>query len=260
MKIDHTGKRILITGGASGIGHAIAKAFADLGAQVYVTDVSREAVKAARNDGMHASVADASRESDVVELVGAVNKTMGGLDILINNAGIPGPTANIEDILTDDFEQTMRVSLFGTWMHSKHFMPNLRQSAEHGNEPSIITMASIAGIRGAPQRTPYVSAKWAIVGLTKALARELGADGIRVNAIAPGIIEGPRIDGVIERKAAAIGRPIADVRAEYVGQADLGRMPEGQDIANMCAFVTSSLGRNIHGQVLSVDGHIDRII
>jgi len=244
---------VLITAGASGIGRAMAEAFVQQGASVHIVDIDQAAIDDClqANPEITASICDVSDRHQVTELFDRFQS----LDILINNAGIAGPTAAIEDIEIDDWEQTLAVDLSGSFMISRLAVPLLK--ARGGG--SIINMSSNAGLFGCPLRSPYVAAKWAIVGLTKTWAMELGPFNIRVNAICPGSVAGPRIDGVIERDAVGRGMQSEEIRNVYLRQSSLRRFVEADEIANMALFLASDLGKGISGQALSVDGYTESL-
>ena len=195
----HTNQRILITAAGSGIGRVTAEAFVAAGAKVYICDVDGGALSATlkaqpKFTGM---VADVSDEAQVTELFKAATEKLGGLDVLVNMAGVAGPTANLEDISLTDWRRCLAVNLDGAFLCAKAAIPHLKRN----QSGCIINMSSNAGLFGFPRRSPYASAKWAIRGLTKTLAQELGPSGIRVNCICPGAVEGDRIDRVIAAEA-----------------------------------------------------------
>jgi NAD(P)-dependent dehydrogenase (short-subunit alcohol dehydrogenase family) len=175
----------------------------------------------------------------------------GGLDVLINCAGIAGPTAGVDKITEQEWTRTIEVNLNGQYRCLHHAVPMLRNS----KAANIICISSIAGRMGIPWRTPYVATKWAIVGIAKSLAEELGPDNIRVNAVLPGIVEGPRMDGVISARAKLEGIEEKAMREEYLKHISLRRMVTGNDVAFMCLFLCSPAGRNVTGQAISVDGN-----
>ena len=246
------GKRVLVTAGGDGIGLEITRAFAAAGAKVMVCDIRPESLKSLAETlpEVHSCIADVSRETDVASMFELVDRELGGLDVLVNNAGIAGPTGGIETLSLADWERTLAVNLTGQFLCIRQAVPRLRK----GSDPSIINLASAAGHLGMPGRAPYSASKWGVVGLTKTLAIELGGDGIRVNAILPGAVDGPRIRAVIAAKAKALDKPVEEVMRAYAMQAALGRMVEARDIANMVLFVTSDLAGNVTGQELAVDG------
>jgi NAD(P)-dependent dehydrogenase (short-subunit alcohol dehydrogenase family) len=180
---------------------------------------------------------------------------LGGLDVLVNNAGIAGPTAPVEDITPDEWNQTMAVDINGHFYCVRRAVPLLKEAGGG----LIINMSSAAGLFGFPNRTPYAAAKWAVIGFTKSLAMELGPHSIRVNAICPGIVEGERQDRIIAAKAAAEGRTAGEVRSQIVRQNSMRTFVTQQDIANMVLFLCSPAGSKISGQSLGIDGHTETL-
>jgi NAD(P)-dependent dehydrogenase (short-subunit alcohol dehydrogenase family) len=250
-----TGLRVLVTAGASGIGAAVAKAFHEIGAHVHVCDIDRGALDRlnAEAPGITASVADASVASDVDLVFDDVRGALGGLDVLVNNVGIAGPTGPIENMDAAGWERTIAVNLNSQYYFARRAVPMLRDSAH----PSLISMSSVAGRLGYAFRTPYASTKWAIVGLMKSLAIELGPSGIRVNAILPGTVEGDRMSGVIAARAAVAGVSESVMRDEYLRKISLRRMVSANDVAAMALFLCSPAARNLTGQAISVDGNVE---
>ena len=251
------GKRVLITAGAAGIGRAITQSMADAGAKVFICDVDDDALFNAQAEipGLKGQRADVSIEQDVDALFEAASATLGGLDILVNCAGISGPTAGIEDVKPAEWRQTLAVNLDGTYLCSRLAVPLLK--AAGGG--SIVNFSSTAGFMGYPRRTPYAAAKWAIIGLTKSLAMELGPFGVRVNAICPGSVEGDRMDRVIAADEASTGRSVEEIRRDYVRATSMRTFVSEEDIANMVLFVCSDAGSKISGQALAVDGHSEAV-
>lgn len=247
-----SGKRILVTAGANGIGLEITRAFASAGAHVFICDVQAANLEKVMTElpSVKGCRADVSNEADVAAMFDAIDQELGGLDVLVNNAGIAGPTGGVETLLLADWERTIAVNLTGQFLCVRLAVPRLRQ----GNNPAIINLASAAGHLGMPGRSPYSASKWAVVGFTKTLALELGVEGIRVNAILPGAVDGPRIRAVITAKADALGKPVEEVMRAYSSQSALGRMVTARDIANMALFAASDLAINITGQELVIDG------
>lgn len=246
------GKRVLVTAGGDGIGLEIARAFMEAGAKVLVCDIRPESLERLAKEcpGLLSCVADVSREADVAALFELVDRVLGGLDVLVNNAGIAGPTGGVETLSLADWERTLAVNLTGQFLCVRQAVPRLRQ----GREPAIVNLSSVAGHLGMPGRTPYSASKWGVIGFTKTLAIELGGDGIRVNAILPGAVDGPRIRAVIAAKAKARDLPVEEMTRIYTSQAALGRMVSARDVANMVLFAASDLARNVTGQELVVDG------
>ena len=248
------GLRAMITAGAGGIGRAIADALIAHGARVIVSDIDEAALgdfRAAHPE--HRAVhADAGSEGGMGQLFEAVREDFGGLDLLVNNAGIAGPTAAVEDISTEAWQQTIDINLTGHFFALREAVPLLKQS----RQGAIVMLSSVAGRLGFAHRLPYAASKWAVVGMAKSLAIELGGHGIRVNAILPGIVQGPRIDRVIQAQADKLGLPFDEVRARNLEKTSLKRMVTADDIANMVLFLVSPMGRNITGQALSVCGDV----
>jgi NAD(P)-dependent dehydrogenase (short-subunit alcohol dehydrogenase family) len=248
--------RVLVTAGASGIGAAIARAFHEAGSRVHVCDIDRLALDRLNTEapGITGSVADASLAADVDLVFDDVQGTLGGLDVLVNNCGIAGPTGPIESIDGAGWERTVAVNLNSQYYFARRAVPLLKQSAAN---PSLIAMGSVAGRLGYALRTPYASTKWAIVGLMKSLAIELGPHGIRVNAILPGTVEGERMRGVIAARAAAAGVSVEAMGQQYLNKISLRRMVSADDVAALALFLCSPAARNLTGQSISVDGNLE---
>lgn len=258
MNLQLDGLRVLITAGASGIGLATARAFAREGARVHISDVDRKALDAlAKSDpALSRSVCDVSDRSQVAAMFDAALGGLGGLDVLVNNAGIAGPTAKCEDVAPDDWERTLAVNITGQFNCAQLAIPHLRRSSN----PSIVNLSSAAGRFGFPLRTPYSASKWAVIGFTKSLSIELGGDGIRVNAICPGSVAGRRIESVYANKAAARGVDPAVVLEEALAKTSLHRLVTADDIANTIVFLCSPAGANISGQAIAVDGDAQSLV
>ncbi len=250
--------RVLVTAGAAGIGKAFAEAFAGAGAKVFICDVDRAALDAFRaaQPGLGGCLADVADPRQVDALFDAATAFLGGLDVLINNAGISGPTAPVEAIDIADWDRTIAVDLNGMFYCTRRAVPLLK--AAGGG--SIVNLSSVAGRLGYPLRTPYAAAKWAVVGFTKSLAMELGPDNIRVNAIQPGIVEGERIERVITAKAKALGVGFEEYKRQLLSKVSLRRTVNPADIANMALFLATDAGRNISGQALSVCGNVESLV
>jgi NAD(P)-dependent dehydrogenase (short-subunit alcohol dehydrogenase family) len=251
----------IISAGASGIGLAIARRLNAEGWLVYICDQDQAAVADVQqtDPSFCAFVCDVSDSEAVEGFYRAVTadldaRGLAGIDLLVNNAGIAGPTARVEDQPADAWLRTIDVNLNGTFYMTRRAIPLLRCKAPGA---SIINMSSNAGLFGCPLRGPYVASKWAIIGLTKTLAMELGPEGIRANAICPGCVDGPRIDQVITADAQARGLSAAEVEAEYKRQTSLRTFVSSDDIADMVMYLTSPAGQRISGQALAIDGHTE---
>jgi NAD(P)-dependent dehydrogenase (short-subunit alcohol dehydrogenase family) len=240
------GMRALVTGGGSGIGAAIAARLKQGGATVLVVDVDPKT-----SPDVVADVADTAAVDD---LFAEIVRRLGGLDVLVNNVGIAGPTAPVDEMDPGAFDHCVQVNLGSMFRCTRLAVPLLRE-----RPGSIVNISSSAGIFGYPLRSPYAAAKWAVVGLTKTWAMELGSVGIRVNAICPGSVGGARMDGVIEREAAVLGVAPDALRSEYESQVSMGSFVDAGDIAEAVAFLSSPAARFISGQVLGVDGHTETL-
>ena len=251
------GLRALVTAGASGIGRAITETLLAAGVRVHVCDVSEKALAQCRTalPSITGSLTDVADEGQVDRLFADVKRELGGLDILINNAGIAGPTGGIETLAPADWRRTIEVNLNSQFYCTRLAVPLLRQAGDG----IIVNISSAAGRHGYAYRTPYAATKWAIIGLTESLAKELGPEGIRVNAILPGVVAGPRIDSVIQARADALGVDFATMEKEYLSKVSLRRKVSAQDIAGMILFLCSSAGRNISGQSLGVCGNVETL-
>lgn len=243
-------RRVLITGGGSGIGRAIAEAFAAEGAKIWITDIDA-AHMGDLPPGWRGTVADAADANAAEALFAAIAGDWGGVDVVCANAGIAGPTALVEDVTLADWRACTAVNLDGAFLAAKH-AARLMKPAKSG---VILITSSTAGLHGYPNRAPYAAAKWGVIGLMKTLAMELGPFGIRVNAICPGSVEGPRMEGVMQREAAARGLTRDQLYAGYAAGTSMGRWITPEDIAQMALFLASDAARLVSGQVISVDGH-----
>jgi NAD(P)-dependent dehydrogenase (short-subunit alcohol dehydrogenase family) len=248
MELSAKGLRVLVTAGGAGIGHAIAQNFASAGARVHTCDVDAKT----KTD----TLADVAKLADIERLFDDVKRNLGGLDVLVNNAGIAGPTAKVEDIRPEDWDRCIAVDLSGMFYCTRKAMP-LIKAAGGG---SIVNLSSAAGRHGFPQRSPYAAAKWGVVGFTKSLAVEAGPDKVRVNCILPGIVEGERIERVIAAKAEAHGVSHEEFRRRFLETTSLHSTVSAQDIANMALFLCTSAGARITGQALAVDGDVRYLV
>ena len=250
-------KKVVITAGARGIGSSIARLLHSQGAQIAICDVDADALRRASVElgGCIAVEADVSDENAVDTFFDAVQDTFGGLDALVNNAGIAGPTGNLEDLSPDDWRRCIDICLTGQFLSARRAIPMIK--ANGGG--ALVNMASAAAKHGYAYRTPYSSAKFGVIGLAQSLAKELGPDNIRVNAVLPGIVEGPRMEGVIRDRAEATGVSFDAMREEYVSKISMRRMVSMDDVAFTVAFLISGAGANLSGQSLAVDGNVETL-
>ena len=254
LPVDLTGKRVLVTAGAAGIGRTIAAAFSQRGARVYVCDIAQPALEDMR--GLHPDIpgdrVDVADPAAVAALFARIGKAFGGLDVLVNNAGIAGPTAAVENVTPEALEETLDVNVSSQFHCARHAVPMLK--AAGGG--SIINLSSVAGRLGFTMRSPYAASKWAVIGFTKSLAVELGESDIRVNAILPGHVNTERFHRVVTAKAAALGLGFEEMRNQYLDVIALKRTVEVEDIANMALYLASPFGASITGQAISVCGDV----
>jgi NAD(P)-dependent dehydrogenase (short-subunit alcohol dehydrogenase family) len=247
------GLRVLVTAGASGIGGAIADAFLEAGARVHVSDIDATALDRL-DPAIGRTAGDVSDERGVKGLVREAATGLGGIDVVINNAGVAGPTAAIDKVGAEEWRRTIDINLNGQYLVAHHAVPFLRESAG-----AMINIASVAGRLAYAFRTPYAASKWAVVGLTKSLAAELGPDGVRVNAILPGIVRGSRMESVIRDRAAALGVSYEEMERQILAKVSLRRMVGPEDIAATALFLCAPGGRNITGQAISVCGNVESL-
>ena len=252
MNLGIKGLRVLVTAGAGGIGLETARSFVAEGARVHVCDVDAKALRAlAKSDPkITRSKADVSDRRQVARLFKEALAALKGLDVLVNNAGIAGPTGKVDEIAPEDWDRCLAIDITGQFNCTRLAVPHLRKS----RNASIVNLSSAAGRLGFPLRTPYSAAKWAVVGFTKSLAAELGPDGIRVNAIQPGIVSGERIDRVMANKAKARGISPAAMLEEALSVVSMRTTVTPQQIADQIVFICSQRGRTISGQAISICG------
>ncbi|MBS0495973.1 MAG: SDR family oxidoreductase [Proteobacteria bacterium] len=245
-------QRVLITAGAGGIGLAIAKAFVASGARVHIADVNAEAVQqiVQQNPGITGSVGDVSKGADLDLLFNEVQAQLGGLDVLVNNAGIAGATAPVVDYPLDTWNTVVGINLTGTFMVTQRAIPLLKQSPA----ASIIVMSSLAGRFGYPNRVAYSTTKWGLVGFTKTLSLELGPLGITANSIHPGAVDGPRIQSVFEGRAKVSGRTVQEETDLALANQSVKHFINPADIAALALFLAGPHARTISGQMFPIDG------
>jgi NAD(P)-dependent dehydrogenase (short-subunit alcohol dehydrogenase family) len=248
---------VLVTADGAGIGRALAAVFLAEGARVWICDIDPEALAEAKSThpDLCASRSDVADDAAVAAMFDALERAFGGLDILVNNAGIAGPTGPVETLAPADWRRCVAVNLDGAFLCARRAVPVLR--AAGGG--AIVNISSTAGLLGYPLRTPYAAAKWALIGLTRSLAIELGAFGIRVNAICPGAVEGARMARVIRAEASARGVSEGEVREGYVRTTSMRSFVAPEDIAATALFLCSDRGASISGQAIAVDGNTETL-
>jgi NAD(P)-dependent dehydrogenase (short-subunit alcohol dehydrogenase family) len=249
MDTSAKGLRVLVTAGAAGIGRIIAQTFLDHGARVHVCDVDDKALSRVPKS-ITWTKADVASVADVDRLFDDVKRVLGGLDVLVNNAGIAGPTAKVEDIEPKDWDRTIAIDVNGMFYCTRKGMP-LIKAAGGG---SIINLSSIAGRLAFPLRTAYSFAKFGVVGFTESLAAEAGPDNVRVNCIQPGVVEGERIERVISAKAKGLGISFEETKEKMLEGVSMHTTVSPQDIANTALFLATDAGKHISGQAISVCG------
>lgn len=252
MDMTMQGLRVAVTAGANGIGRATARAFAAEGARVHICDVDHAALEAMRASDPHISqsVCDVSNRAQVDDLFVTIARELGGLDCLVNNAGIAGPTGRVDEISVEDWDRCIAVDLTGQFNCARLAVPMLKRSAN----ASMINLSSQAGKHGFPLRSPYGAAKWGVIGFTKALAAELGEFGIRVNAICPGLVDGPRIQSVIANKARSLNLSHEEMTDKLFSGVSIKQFVDPNDIAKQIVFLASPYGKTISGQDVSICG------
>ena len=250
VPLDLSGLRVAITAGAGGIGRVMADSFATCGARPFISDVDDAALAECGHPGIRA---DAGRRPDLERFMDAALAHLGGLDVLVNNAGIAGPTKPVEQVTPEELDAVLQIDLASLFHCARRAVPLLREAGGG----SIVNLSSAAGKFGFPLRSPYSAAKWGIIGFTRTLAMELGPDRINVNAILPGLVDGPRIRSVLRNKAAAKGVSDNQETEEALTRVSLRTFVSQQDIANMALYLSSPFGRTISGQAISIDGGME---
>ncbi|MEJ0011275.1 MAG: SDR family oxidoreductase [Bauldia sp.] len=256
MQIDLTGRRAVVTGGASGIGRVTVETLVSCGARVHICDIDSEAV-GLLSDGTEGrvtgTVADVSDAAAIARVFEDAATHLGGLDILVNNAGIAGPKQPVEKIPPEELIRTMAVNVHGQFFCASRAVPLLRKAGGG----CIINISSVAGRLGYGGRSAYSASKWALVGLTKSLAIELGHAQIRVNAVCPGAVDGPAIRQAIATRAAKTGQSEDTIFASYLDQSSLRTLVKPEDVAHIVAYLCSPYGERISGQIIGIDGNTE---
>ncbi len=260
MPLSLQNKKIIISAGASGIGWATVKVCLSKGATVYLCDIDIKSLNRVKKNSLYNKrlfvyECDASDEDEVSSFFNQINRKTKKIDALINNVGIAGPTGTIDKLTSDDWEQTLKTNVISHFYFTKLAIPMLKKN----KGGSIINIASGAGIMGFPLRSPYAASKWAVIGVTKTLAMELGKYKIRVNAICPGTIKGDRMVRVIKDKAKFLKISKKKIEKDFVSMASMNCWIYEEDIGNICSFLISKEGERISGQAIPVDGNATRM-
>lgn len=249
-----TDKRVIITAAADGIGKVIAEEYIKRGAIVAICDIQEEKVKAfseAHPEAL-AEVCDVGNDDDLMAWLDRSLEFLGGCDTLINNAGIAGPTAPIEEVTPAEVRAVLNIGLVAQFTCIAKVLPGMKKQ----KSGLIINMSSVGGIHAFPNRTPYSAAKRGVVGLSESLAAEVGPHNIRVNTVCPGAISGDRQERVLEARAKAENRSVEEVRKDVLSVNSLRTFIPPEDIAGCILYFDSPYGERVSGQVISVDGHI----
>ena len=252
-------KNIVISAAADGIGWCIAELCLNEGANVFISDINETQIE---NKKQHSKYkknlfidkVDTSESTEVREYFLNLKKNIDSIDALINNVGIQGPTGKLEELKIEDWQNTINVNINSHFYYTKYAIPLLKI-----NGGSITNLSSTAGIFGFPLRTPYSASKWAIIGMTKSLAMELGDFKIRVNAVCPGSVKGERMKKVIEAKSQSLGIDSAQLQKDYESMVSLKTFVTKEDIAKMIIFLVSDDAKLVTGQIMTVDGNTERM-
>ena len=249
-------RKVLVTAGGAGIGKAIARAFLAEDCDVYACDIDPAALASAAAElkGLRTGLCDVADRFQVEAMVAGAAAALGGIDVLVNCAGISGPTAPVQDIDPDDWDRVLKVHLTGTFNVSRLAIPHLIRSTAG----VVINMSSAAGRFGYPNRSPYATVKWGLIGFTKTLSMELGEHGVRVNAILPGGVEGERVQRVLAGRARATGQTIEAMQAGALANQSIKQFVDPDDIAALAVFLASDAAKSISGQMLNIDGDQQR--
>lgn len=248
-------KRVVVTAGAAGIGRGIATAFLDAGAAVCICDIDEAALQRASSEEprLLCVKADVSVAADVERLTRTLDERLGGVDVVINNAGIAGPIGPIEDIALEEWERTFAVNIHGAFLMMRAVIPQMKARGSG----CFINISTGSTVTGLPRRAPYIASKFAIEGLTRNAARELGPFNIRVNAIRPGFMDTPRMAGIFARYAAERGTTVEEIEREALQFISMRTKISPREIGDMAVYLSSHAARHITGQLIGVDGNAE---
>ena len=253
-------KKIIISAAADGIGWSIAKECMLNGAVVYLTDKNNESLDEISKHDLYEKQlfldkVNAHDAQEVENYFIKIKNNVDNIDALINNVGIAGPTGKLEELNINDWKETIDININSHFYYNKFSIPLIKKN----NGGSIINLSSTAGLFGFPLRSPYAASKWAVIGMTKSLAVELGEFNIRVNAICPGSVSGDRMKRVIEAKAESLGVTKESLQKDYESMVSLKTFVDKKDVSNMVVFLLSDEAKKISGQVMTVDGNSERM-
>lgn len=250
-------RKVFISAGGFGIGRCIAEAFLKQGDDVFVCDINQQSLQQFKQDYPQLQIAycDLGQMNAIQPMFETAMQALGGLDILVNNTGISGPTVAADELSFEDWTQVLNLNLNSTFMMTKLAIPYLKQS----NSGVIINLSSIAGRMGYPFRLAYSTSKWGIIGFTKTLSMELGAFDIRVNAVLPGAVDGERVQRVLQARADAMNISLEEVTQNALANQSLKQFVNPKHIADLCVFLASDSASSISGQILPIDGDKQRL-
>lgn len=250
-------RKVFISAGGSGIGRCIAEAFLKQGDEVFVCDINQQSLQQFKQDYPQLQIAycDLGQMNAIQPMFETAMQALGGLDILVNNTGISGPTVAADELSFEDWTQVLNLNLNSTFMMTKLAIPYLKQS----DSGVIINLSSIAGRMGYPFRLAYSTSKWGIIGFTKTLSMELGAFDIRVNAVLPGAVDGERVQRVLQARADAMNISLEEVTQNALANQSLKQFVNPKHIADLCVFLASDSASSISGQILPIDGDKQRL-
>ena len=250
-------RKVFISAGGSGIGRCIAEAFLKQGDDVFVCDINQQSLQQFKQDYPQLQIAycDLGQMNAIQPMFETAMQALGGLDILVNNTGISGPTVAADELSFEDWTQVLNLNLNSTFMMTKLAIPYLKQS----NSGVIINLSSIAGRMGYPFRLAYSTSKWGMIGFTKTLSMELGAFDIRVNAVLPGAVDGERVQRVLQARVDAMNISLEEVTQNALANQSLKQFVNPKHIADLCVFLASDSASSISGQILPIDGDKQRL-
>lgn len=245
-------KKVFISAGGSGIGRCIAEAFLNNDDEVFVCDINAQSLEQFQRDypKLHIYACDLAEPEQIKLMFAEAIKKLGHIDVLVNNTGISGPTIAADELSFEDWNTVINLNLNSTFLITQLAIPLLKQS----DAGVIINMSSIAGRLGYPYRLAYSTTKWGLIGFTKTLSMELGADNIRVNAILPGAVDGERVQRVLQARADVAHSSLEQVTQNALKNQSLKYFVNPKHIADLCLFLASESGRSISGQILPIDG------